>query len=179
MNQVMLKGDGTLLEGGKTAGADPLMYLGYQVVLEDGCTLRSLFRMLDRYPGYRKLNAFLPSYLEQCRNSPESGCVCDGFGFLEFSKNVEMIGFPGKPRVEIYNSFYGVGEGGEAVTLRSVPLENLLDMPVKLGRLKHIVFGDRVDVLAFETVFNLFELIDGILWELGFQGTLMACELRR
>ena len=179
MNQVTLKADGTLVEGGKTAEADPLLYLGCQVVLEEGCTLRSVFRMLERYSAYQKLNAFWPSYLAQFRNSPDSGCLYDGFKFLEFAKNVEMIGFPGKPRVEIYNSFYGVADGGEAVMLRSVPLENLLDIPVKLGRLKHIVFGDRVDVLAFDTVFNLFELIDGILWELGFQGTLMACELRR
>jgi len=179
MNQVTLKCDGTLAEGGKTAGADPLMYLGDQVVFEEGCTLRSFFRMLEKHPAYQKLNAFLPSYLEQYCNSPESGCLYDGFGLLEFAKNVEMIGFPGKPRVEIYNSFYGVADGGEAVALRSVPLENLLDMPVRLGSLKHIVFGDRVDVLAFDTVFNLFELIDGILWELGFQGTLMACEWRR
>ena len=179
MNQVTLKSDGTLAEGGRSADADPLMYLGSPVVLEEGCTLRGVFRMFERYPVYQKLNAFLPSYLEQCAKSPESGCTYDGFGYLEFGKNVEMIGFPGKPRVEIYNSFYGVADGGEAVALRSVPLENLLDMPVKLGRLKHIVFGDKVDVLAFDTVFNLFELIDGILWELGFQGTLMACELRR
>ena len=58
-------------------------------------------------------------------------------------------------------------------------LENILDMPLKLGKLKHIVFGDKVDILEFDTVFNLFEFIDGIMWELGFQGTLTACELRR
>lgn len=179
MNHVTLRDDGILAEGGRTAEADPLMYLGYQVVLDEGCTLRSVFRMLERYAVFQKLNAFLTSCLGQYRNSPERGCVSDAFGHLEFAKNVEMIGFPGKPRVEIYNSLYGVAGGGEAVSLRTVPLENLLDMPLRLGRLKHIVFGDRVDVLVFDTVFNLFELIDGILWELGFQGTLMACELRR
>ena len=42
-------------------------------------------------------------------------------------------------------------------------LENLLDMPLKLGRLRHIVFGDKVDTLEFETVYSLFEFIDGVV----------------
>ncbi|GBC62319.1 hypothetical protein DENIS_3288 [Desulfonema ishimotonii] len=178
MNQVTLKQDGMMICGGKSVETGPLMFLSYQAVLEESYTLRGFFRMFEHYPEFEKLNAFLPSYMAQYRSSPESGCLCDGFDGLELAKTVEMIGFPGKPRLEIYHSLYGVS-GGEAVEIRSVPLENLLDMPVRLGRLRHIVFGDSVDVLAFDTVFSLFEFIDGILWELGFQGTLMACELRR
>jgi hypothetical protein len=108
----------------------------------------------------------------------EEGCRTHAFDRLEFGKTVEMIGFPGKPRLEIYHSLYGA-VGTEKVEIRQIPLEELLDMPLGLGRLKHIVFGDRVDVLEFDTVFTLFEFIEGIVWELGFQGTLMACELRR
>ena len=52
-----------------------------------------------------------------------------------------------------------------------------MDMPLKLGVLKHIVFGDKVDVFEFETVFNLFEFIEGIIWELSFQGTPKECTL--
>ncbi len=78
--------------------------------------------------------------------------------------------------MEIYTSLYGV-YGNETCDLRSVQLENILDMPLKLGKLKHIVFGDQEDVLAFETVFTLFEFIDGILWDLSFHGTLGACAL--
>lgn len=178
MDQVTLAADGSLIQGGRKIDAHSLMMLSYEAVLAEGVTLRSLFRMFEAYPEFQKLNAFLPSYMEQYRESPESGCIYDWFDYLEFVKTVEMIGFPGKPRLEIYHSFYGVA-AGEPVEIRSVPLENLLDMPVKLGKLKHIVFGDKVDMLAFDTVFSLFELIDGILWELGFQGTLMSCELRR
>jgi hypothetical protein len=178
MNQVTLRQDGEMLQGEKQIENSPLMFLSYEVMLEKEYTLRSLFRMFEKYPPFQELNAFIPSYMEQYRSSPESGCLYDGFDRLEFGKTVEMIGFPGRPRLEIYHSLYGES-GGRPSAIRSVPLENLLDMPLKLGRLKHIVFGDRIDILEFDTVFNLFEFIDGVLWELGFQGTLMACELRR
>ena len=51
--------------------------------------------------------------------------------------------------------------------------------PVRLGSLRHVVFGDSVDVFEFDTVFTLFEFIDGIAWELSFQNTPITCELRR
>jgi hypothetical protein len=52
-------------------------------------------------------------------------------------------------------------------------------MPLRLGKLKHVVFGDKIDVFEFETVFSLFEFIDGVAWELSFHGAPEACELRR
>ena len=52
-------------------------------------------------------------------------------------------------------------------------------MSLKLGRLKHVVFGDKVDIFEFDTVFTLFEFIDGITWELSFHVTPEQCELRR
>ncbi len=178
MNRVTVTREGVIVHEGTVIDTEPLMYLGFETLLEDGFTLRSFFRAFDKYPRLQKLNAFFSSYMDQYKASPKDQCIYDGFDRLEFGKTVEMIGFPGKPRLEIYHSLFGVA-GNEAVEIRSVPLENMLDMPLKLGKLKHIVFGDKVDVLEFDTVFNLFEFIDGIMWELGFQGTLTACELRR
>ena len=89
-----------------------------------------------------------------------------------------MIGFPGRPRLEIYLAFQGVrGESADEINL--IPLESLLDMPVSLGPLRHIVFGDKMDVFTFDTVYTLFEFIEGVLWELSFHGTPAQCELRR
>lgn len=177
MNQVTLKSDGTIIRNGRAVEGDPLVCLNCRAALEDGYTLRSLFRMFERYPVLQQLNDFFPSFMEQYRKSPESGAVYDGFDLLELGKTVEMIGFPGKPRLEIYQSFYGVA-GDETLEIRSIPMESMLDMPVRLGKGRHIVFGDRVDVMAFDTVFNLFDFVDGILWELSFQGTLV-CAIRR
>ena len=99
------------------------------------------------------------------------------FPYFWISKTIEMIGVPEK-RLEIYNSFSGVN-GNEVFEIRSLQLDQLLDLTVTLGRLKHIIFGDRVDIFEFETVFTLFEFIDGIAWALSFQVIPTRCEIRR
>jgi hypothetical protein len=178
MNTVSLKSNGTLFCDGKPVVDEPLMCLGMRIVLDEGVRLRSVFRMIESYPLLARLNAFLPTYLEQYRQMPSDGCICDDFDCLVFSKTVEMIGYPGEPRLEIYSSLKGEG-GDTPCEIRNYELEHLLDMPLQLGKLRHIVFGDRVEEFAFGTVFNLFEFIDGIVWELSFHGTLRACALRR
>jgi len=178
MNTVTLKNNGALFCDGKPVSDEPLMCLGMQIALDDGVTLRSVFRMIKQYPLLARLNAFFPTYIEQYRDAPSDGCTSDDFTHVEFSKTVEMIGFPGEPRLEIYNALKGEGDGA-ACEIRNYELENLLDMPLHLGKLRHIVFGDKVDQFEFGTVFTLFEFIDGIVWELSFHGTLRACALRR
>jgi hypothetical protein len=178
MNTIRLQSDGAIIDDCKPVETDPLSYLSYKVELSEDFTLRSFFRMITRYPLLEKLNTFFPSYLEQCRACPESNCVGAGFDHLEFGKTVEMIGFPGEPRLEIYHSLRGVF--GTAVDeIKSSRLERLLDLPLKLGKLKHVVFGDRMEDFEFDTVFTLFEFVDGIAWELSFHGTPDACDLRR
>jgi len=178
MNTVTLKNNGALFCDGKPVMDEPLMCLGMQVALDDGVTLRSIFRMIETYPLLARLNAFFPTYIEQYREMPADGCRCDDFVYVAFSKTVEMIGYPGEPRLEIYSALKGEG-GGAPCEIRNYELEHLLDMPLRLGKLRHIVFGDTVDQFEFGTVFNLFEFIDGIVWELSFHGTLRACALRR
>ena len=133
--------------------------------------------MLDQYALLVDLNTFFPTYIEQYRNCPGQGCAAGATDHLEFSKTIEMIGFPEK-RLEIYNSF-SVVCGSEAFEIRSMQLDQLLDIPLKLGRLKHVIFGDPVDVFEFDTVFTLFEFIEGIAWQLSFHVTPTQCELRR
>lgn len=178
MNTVSLKKNGALFCDGKPVDDEPLMCLGMRLALEDGVTLRALFQMIERYPLLARLNPFFPTYLEQYRALPEKGCVCDDFSTVTFGKTVEMIGYPGQPRLEIYTTLKGEGDG-EPHDIRNYELEHLLDLPLRLGKLRHIVFGDKVDQFAFATVFTLFEFIDGIVWELSFHGTLRACALRR
>ena len=177
MNAVTLKADGAIDIDGKTATAEALDLLSCQVVLEDVYTLRSFFKMLNKYTVFAKLNAFFPSYIDQYESCSEQGCDAGLLEYLEFGKTVEMIGVPDK-RLEIYNSLFGV-HTGQTIEIKSMQLDSLLDLPLKLGKLKHIVFGDRVDIFEFETVYTLFEFIDGIAWQLGFHATPEQCELRR
>jgi hypothetical protein len=176
MYRITLQNDGTIAENGKPVAGDALMFLSYQVELEKDYTLRGFFRMFEKYGLLAKLNAFLPDCLQRYRACPDDQCAGNQIDHLQFHKTVEMIGFPGDPRLEIYNTLCGV-RGSDTCELKSFHLESLLDMPLKLGKLRHVVFGDKVDVFEFETVFSLFEFIDGIIWELSFQGTPKQCAI--
>lgn len=177
MYAVSLKRDGTIHNGQGAVNSDVLKYLSYQIGLEEAYTLRSFFEMIDKYALLGKLSSFFPTYIEQYLNCPDQGCDSEAIDHLEFAKTVEMIGYPEK-RLEIYSSIHGIRKN-DTVEIRSLQLNNLLDLPLKLGRLKHVVFGDRVDIFEFDTVFTLFEFIDGITWELSFHVTPEQCELRR
>jgi hypothetical protein len=170
-----LKKDGAIFDKQGAVDSDVLKYLSYQISLEDQYTLRSFFKMVAKYELLGRLNSYLPTCLEQYLNCPEQGCESGLIDYLEFAKTVEMIGFPEK-RLEIYSSIRGI-HNGDSLEIRSLQLNSLLDLPLKLGKLKHVVFGDRVDIFEFDTVFTLFEFIDGITWELGFLVTPEQCEL--
>jgi len=177
MYVVSLKRDGRISYKQSDVDSDVLKYLSYQIELEEMYTLRSFFEMFDHYAQLGQLNSFLPRYIEQYLNCPEQGCKSETIDHLEFAKTVEMIGYPDK-RLEIYSSIHGI-RNSDKVEIRSLQLNSLLDLQLKLGRLKHVVFGDRVDIFEFDTVFTLFELIDGITWELSFHVIPEQCELRR
>ena len=177
MYAVSLKRDGTIHDKQSSVDSDVLKYLSYQIKLEEAYTLRSFFEMIDTYALLGKLNLFFPTYIEQYLNCPKQGCDSEIIDHLEFVKTVEMIGYPDKI-LEIYSSLRGI-QKNDAVEIRSFQLNSLLDLPLKLGKLKHVVFGDRVDIFEFDTVFTLFEFIDGITWELSFHVIPEQCELRR
>jgi hypothetical protein len=176
MNQITLQNDGSIIESNKIVPGDSLMILGCQVELGQGYTLRSFFRMFEKYELLVKLDAFVADCMQRYQGCPKGDCTSDDIDYLQFYKTVEMIGFPGEPRLEIYPTLCGV-RGTETLAIKLFHLESILDMSLKLGVLKHIIFGDKVDVFEFDTVFNLFEFIGGIIWELSFQGTPKECAI--
>lgn len=178
MDSVMLSQNGAIIHQAQSVEAEPLMYLSFKVELAKAYTLRSFFRMIEKYALLCRLSAFFPDYLKQYHDCPQDGCRCDQVDYLAMHKTVEMIGFPGRPRLEIYNSFIGMLDN-EPCDIRAFQLLNLLDLPVRLGRLKHVIFGDKVDIFEFDTVFSLFEFIEAICWELSFHGVPLSCQIRR
>ena len=178
MNIVTLRSDGSVLENRKNLDDDPLEYLGYKLEFTEGVVLRTFFEMIKKYPLLARLNPFLLTYLKHYGSCGEKNCIYPDMDYLELDKTIEMIGFPGKPRLEIYITLHGVKEN-KKIDLKDIGMDSLLDMPLKLGKLKHVVMGDKVDIFEFETVFTFFEFIDGIVWELSFLGTLTGCPLRR
>lgn len=176
MNRITLHADGQLMTEDQRAVRHPLACLGYQTELADDCTLRSYFLMLDRHTVLTQLGDFYTPLMDQYRACPAEGCLWQDFECLQLAKTVEMVGFPGKPSLDIYNVFHGVGPD-KSEEIRSLNLVYLLDMPLKLGRLNHVVFGDKVDTFDFETRYTFFEFIDSIAWELSFHGTPAQCNI--
>jgi len=176
MNHIRLNIDGEIESDCRPIMSDPLSYLGFKAVLAEGYTLRSFFRMLDRYNILTRINPFLPVFVEQFRSCPKSRCRVDDIDVIKLGKTVEMIGFPGDPGLEIYVTLTGY-KGTETVEIKTYWMESLLDMTVKLGRLSHVIFGDRIDTFEYDTVFNLFEFIDGIAWQLSFHNMPAECRI--
>ena len=179
INTVYLNPDGTISARDRgDAGAAPIGRLSSRIMLSEGYALRGFFRMLDAYPVLIELNAFLPELLRRYRECPDEGCTCGAIDYLEFGKTIEMIGFPGDPRLEIYAVFQGMTRK-KVVEIKPFDLDSLLDMPVVLGRLRHVIFGDRTDRFEFDTVYTLFEFIDGIAWVLSFHNAPGQCGIGR
>ena len=178
MNEVILSADGRLLDHQGAQAGDPLRALGARVSLSEGYSLRSFMRMLAAHPVLTRLSDFAPEFVAQFGSWPHGGCHPAGIERLELSRVVEIIGHP-EPRLEIYHVLRGCLGSGEDVEIKAWQVEMLLDVPLTLGPLRHVVFGDRVAEFSFETVCNLFEFYEGVLWQLAFHGTPRECALRR
>lgn len=179
MDEITLAKNGFLLRHNGTQETDPLCALGARVVLEQGYSLRSFVQMLVAYPELARLSPFAKGLADSLTGWPASGCVPADIARLELQKTVEIIGHPAPPRLEIYHALRGVGTHGEDIEVKPYPVETLLDVPVVLGRLRHVVFGDRMEEFHFQTVCNLFEFQEGIGWQLAFHGAPVECALRR
>ena len=178
MEKVILDSEGGLSAEDGLAVADPLGALGHALALGEGANLRSYFRMLKNYPLLTRISPFCPDLLGQYDRLPPRGCRHIECEALEFSKTIEMIGFPGDPKLEIYRSLTGrLAAGKKRLDLKLVPLARLLDMPLILGPLRHVIFGDNIDTFVFDTVYTLFEFVDGVAWQLGFQSAPEVCHI--
>lgn len=177
MQMAQLARNGMLIADTGSEIAEPLSALTGKVQLESGYTLRSFIEMLQRYPAFQAMSVFIPPLLEESAGCPQAHCITDALTHMELVKRVEMVGYPGDPRFNIICTLVGRDEDQEH-ELRRFQLDGLLDMPVTLGKLKHSVFGDSVSIMEFDTDFSLFEFIEGVTWEFGFQRFPEHCSIR-
>ncbi len=199
MEQVLMNMKGELIgQTGETV-SDPMAVLSSALALDASCSLRSFFFLLTNYPELQRISGFLSKALEEAESCPASGCTHGEIDALVVGKTMELIGFPGEPRAELYLWLRGLArhetpEGGDAADaaprtlpalmeadreIRFIPLQLLLDTPLLLGGMKHVVLGGVNRDLHCATRFTLFEVVDGLAWELGFQGGSQQCSLGR
>ena len=163
-------------QAGEPLGADPLASLGSSLTLDQDCTLRSFFRCIEAYPDLIRLSPFSSTCLEEVALWPSSDCTTPRLRNLELMKRVELIGAPGERSLQIYCLFYGAGEEKDH-DVKEFTYGQLLDQPLSLGPLRHVVLGDTLDSLDFATSYTFFEVVDTIIWHLSFQGAPDKCTL--
>ncbi len=178
MEKILIKKDGTILKRGRKVNNFVIGLLSNSIELEPGLTLSSFFSMIKKYPDLIKLSKFLEPFLAMVAASSPQLIKTDEIDSLVFYKTIEMIGFPGKPGIEIYNSLKGVKDN-KTKELKFFHLESLVAHELELGELKHVIFGDGQDIFRYETFYTLFELIEGISWELSFNFNPLECVIRR
>lgn len=184
MSEIILTQQGELLKQNGNPAPDPLTVLGARVELGEGVCLRSVLKLLARHPELQRLSEFGPGLAAQLAAWPAEGCLAPGLERLEFARVVEVIGYPPPARMEIYHVLRGRlatggDDGGEDVEIKSWQVEQLLDVPLVVGPLRHVVFGDRMDHTPMLSDCTLFDLLDGIIWQLAFHSTPRECALRR
>ncbi|MBT3177760.1 MAG: hypothetical protein HOG03_11020 [Desulfobacula sp.] len=178
MEKIFLHKNGVITKKGKKTITSVLKLLGNTIEIDEIFTLGSFFAMVKKYPDLKNISEILEPLLEIILKNRGSEFKTEELESLLFYKIIEIKGFPGSPNLNFYTNLKGV-VGKEILDLKFFHLENLLDLKLKLGKLKHVVFGDREDAFQYETFYTLFEFVEGIAWELSFNFNPLECSIRR
>ena len=178
MESITLMPDGWIYKKDKKIGPDILPLLSNTICLEKGVTLGSFFKMIGQYPDLVRLSDYLEPLLKIAGAAGASAYASEDIQKLVFYKTIAMKGFPGTPRVEIYNSLKGV-QDEKKILLKFFSVETLVHHELILGKLEHVIFGDGQDMFTYDTYYSLFELVEGIAWDLSFCFNPIQCTLRR
>ncbi|MCF6247880.1 MAG: hypothetical protein L3J69_11010 [Desulfobacula sp.] len=178
MEILQLKENGLILKRGRVVTSPVFRYLSDTIILDKGFRLISFFRVIKLYPELEQLSDILSTLLSMAFQSGEPNIKTDEIDHLIFFKTISMKGFPGDPGIDIYNSLKGIKQE-KSVGLKFFQMDSLLAQKLVLGKLKHIIFGDSQDTFSYETFYTLFELIEGICWEMAFNFNPKQCVLRR
>ncbi len=177
MEKVLLTRDGRIMKRGKPFTGNPLALLSNLVELADGYRLSSFFAMIKAHTVYIQMSELLDPLLTMADDAGKGYPKASEIDGLIFYKTIAMKGFPGKPGVEIYNSLKGV-KGEKILGLKFFQMASLLEHDLRLGELKHIIFGDGQDMFTYDTFYSLYELIDGVTWEMSFNFNPLQCSIR-
>lgn len=171
MDAIRPHSDGTLSSEAPFAGL-----LRIRLEFDGDVTLRSFFRLLKRDPLARELVPGLgdaPAKAEAC---PASDCRYPGLEVLRPGKCVELMGFPGTPRADVYFAVEGVGD--ELSELRFFRPWDMLDILLQTGTARRVLLGETVTASDAEASFTVFDLLEDMGREPGFQGGLLTCSLK-
>jgi len=178
MEKILLHHTGFITKKDRKISASVLKILGNCIELDEKFTLGSFFHMVRLYPDLKNISDILVPLLDIISKNGGLCIKTEELDALIFYKTIEIKGFPGKPSLNMYNSLKGICNK-TAKDLKFFHLETLLNHTLTLGKVKHIVFGDTEDIFQYDTFYTLFELVEGIAWELSFNFNPLQCSIRR
>ncbi|MCP3940444.1 MAG: hypothetical protein GY710_03055 [Desulfobacteraceae bacterium] len=177
MEKITLTKEGLILKKKTAVTVDVFSLLSNTIELEPGFTLASFFALISQYPELIKMSQLLETFLTMVKAGNGQFPKTLEIEKLVFFKTIAMKGFPGKPGIQIYNSLKGIKDNQTKI-LKFFQMESLLEHELILGDLKHIIFGDGQDMFTYETFYSLFELIEGVTWEMSFNFNPLQCSIR-
>ena len=178
MEKIFINQYGIITKKGKKINTTVLKLIGNSIEIDENFTLGSFFMMISLYPELKNISEILEPLLEIVSKNCTSGFKTKELDALLFYKTIEIKGFPGTPSLNLYTTLKGVTDK-KTVNLEFFHLEDLLDHRLTLGKLKHVVFGDKEDIFQYDTFYTLFEFVEGIAWELSFNFNPLQCSIRR
>jgi hypothetical protein len=178
MDTITLMPDGWIVKKDIPVSADILPVLSSTICLAPGVTLGSFFDMVQHYPDLMRISPYLDPLVKIIASGGGPCLKTEEISHLIFYKTVAMKGFPGTPRVEIYNSLKGIQDNCKKA-LNVFQVDTLAGHALILGKLEHVIFGDGQDMFVYDTCYTLFELVEGIAWDLSFCFNPIQCTLRR
>ena len=178
MEKIFINKNGGITKKDKKITTSVLKLLGNTIEIDKNVTLGSFFMMIKQYPDLKNISEIIEPLLEIVAKAGNTAIKSDELDSLLFYKTIEIKGFPGSPSLTFYNTLKGIIDK-KTKDLKFYHLETLLDHKLKLGKIKHVVFGDKEDVFQYDTFYTLFELVEGIAWDLSFNFNPLQCSIRR
>lgn len=163
-----------------------LNYLQYNTELENGYTIRDIFKMVSRYEVFQMLDNYWMSFIEDYNKCPDSGCLSKEFKYIRIYKSIEKTIYiyeNGDKECLVWNHVDAkkLNEDDVNYSLMFVKLSEILDHELKLDSLTISEDNHNIDVKTrltgiykiekWDTQYTLWEILHSIIYELSFSGT--------
>lgn len=162
-----------------TPGDAVLGLLQSNVTLEDGYTLRSLFKLLEKYPVLLWLEWSFINFIDEYKSCPPKGCVSDNLTHIVIAKYASIDCCGEEKELIVSTHVSGKIEGiEETYALDFSPLNTLLDLKLQFDTAGFYKEEDlykkgraKKKVEYYPHSYTLWDLCTSIMGELSFHGT--------
>lgn len=147
-----------------TEDKNPLSLLLYPIILEEGYTVRDLFKMVEKYCELQLIDNLFPYYVNEYVMCDGQGCVTKDMLAVTIQKTFVL-------NEDDLDEVIDVGGRGSTddYAIDFTPLKELLDVPLILD--KWLIFTVATQTKKYlEKSYTLWEVLSSFIYEIGFYG---------